>query len=211
MIERILAKIPAHWLLFLAKWGLYFFDLWRRASKQFWRTYMGLMGTFMDEIVGWPLDSPYPTILTDYYHRGVYFYGAEYYTKFNISQRQIVFIDQNKPHIYEPWKNPYLALTVLENGTEIADLSEWIETVKVHKYKETEYFFPLQILLLCYAYENTLQLKYSDMTKYTFSVITMDGDMKTVDIHGNIQHVELEEAKEEEEYAPGTESETTAT
>jgi hypothetical protein len=85
MIERILAKVPAHWLLFLANWGLWFFDLWRSISKQFWRSYMGFMATFMDEIVGWPLDSPYPIVLTDYYARGVYFYGAEYYTKFNIS------------------------------------------------------------------------------------------------------------------------------
>lgn len=204
MIQRILVKFPAHWLLFLAKWGLYFFDLWRCISKQFWRSYMGFTATFMDEIVGWPLDSPYPIVLTDYYPRGVYFYGSEYYTKFNISQRQIVFVDQNKPHVYEAWKNPYLALTVLENDTEIADLSNWIESVKISKYKDTEYFYPLQIMLLCYAYENNLQLKYSDMTKYTFSIITMDGDMTTVDIQGNKQHLELDESKEEE-YAPGTE------
>jgi hypothetical protein len=204
MIERILARVPAHWLLFLANWGLWFFDLWRRISKQFWRSYMGFMATCMDEIVGWPLDSPYPILLTDYYPRGVYFYGAEYYTTFNISQRQILFVDQNKPNVYESWKNQYLALTVLENGTEIADLSNWIETVKVYKYKESEYFFPLHILLLAYAYENNLSLKYSDLRKYIFSVITMDGDMTTLDIQGNPIVIE-------EEHSADTEPDTTAT
>jgi hypothetical protein len=204
MIERILARFPAHWLLFLAKWGFWLFDLWRRVSKQFWRSYTAFMATFMDEIVGWPLDSPYPTILTDYYPRGVYFYGAEYYTTFNISTRQILFVDQNKPHVYETWKNPYLALTVLENGTEIADLSNWIETVKVLKYKETDYFYPLQILLLCYAYENNISLKYSDMYKYTFSVFTMDGEMTTLDIRGNKEVLQVDEAKEDNCHASHT-------
>ncbi len=96
-------------------------------------------------------------------------------------------------------------LSILENGTEIADLSNWIETVKVYTYKDSEYFFPLHILLLAYAYENNLSLKFSDMTKYTFSIITMDGDMTTVDIRGKPIIVE------EEEYPPGAEPESTTT
>ena len=204
-MEVLLSKIPIGWLVFFSSWGLWAFDTYGKISKQFWRSYMMFMGSFMDEIVGWPLDSPYPVILTDYYSRGVYFYGAEYYTKFNISQRQILFVDQTKPHQYEQWKNPYLGLSVLENGTELVDLTNWLESIKMYTYKESDYFFPLHILLLCYAYENNLSLKYSDMTKYTFSVITMDGEMNTLDIRGNPVIVE------QEEYAPGTEPESTTT
>ncbi len=201
MIERILAKIPANWLVFFASWGLWSYDTYGKVSKQFWRSYMSLMGSFMDEIVGWPLDSPYPSILTDYYPRGVFFYDVEYYTKFNISQQQILFVDQNKEQTYEVWKNPYLAISILENGTEIADMSEWLEKIKVYYYKNSEYFYPLHSLLLCYAYEHTLKLKYSDMNKYTFSVITESGECEIVDIHGRVvlQEEDTQESKEMDE------------
>jgi len=208
MIERILSKVPAHWLVFFASWGLWAYDTYGSVSKQFWRTYSALMGSFMEEIVGWPLDSPYPIVLTDYYSRGPYFYGAEYYTKFNITQRQILFVDQSKPHQYEQWKNPYLALSVLENGQEILNLSDWIETVKVYSYKDSEYFVPLHILLLCYAYEQGIALKHSDSFKYQFSVVTMTGDIETLDIRGKKVVIPVEP---KEECAPGTETEADTT
>jgi hypothetical protein len=217
MLEVILAKIPAHWLLFFATWGLWAFDMYGRISKQFWRTYMALMGSFMEEIVGWPLDSPYPIPLTDYYTRGIYFYAAEYYTKFNISLRQILFVDHNVPMKYEQWKNPYLAISVLEHGQEIADMSNWIETVKVNFYSGSEYFVPLHILLLSYAYENNLNLKLSDIQNYEFSVITMTGDCQTVNIRGVPVHTEVaqpmqeEETKDSEEEAPVEQTETSTT
>lgn len=186
MMEVLLSKIPIGWLLFFSSWGLWGLDTYGKLSKQFWRSYMAFMASFMDDIVGWPMDSPYPVVLTDYYPRGVWFYGAEYYTKFNISQKQILFVDQTKPHGYEKWNNPYLAISILENNIEIANMSDWIESRNLYFYKDSEYFVPLHILLLCYAYENNLPLKYSDLQKYTFSVITLAGEIETIDISGKV-------------------------
>ena len=200
MIERLAHFLPTQWTLFFAKWGLWAYDTYGSISYQFWRTYTAFMSSFMDEIVGWPLDSPYPIVLTDYYSRGVYFYDIDYYTKFNLSSKQIVFVDNTKSNpFYEPWKNPYLSVSILENDKEIANMSDWLETIKVYSYKETEYFVPLFVLLLCYAYENNLSLKYSDINKYRFSVITMSGDFETVDVRGNKISVVLDEKSTDSE------------
>lgn len=82
------------------------------------------------------------------------------------------FLDYEKSA--PPTHLPYISAVLMENDQVIANLSEWMETVK------SNVEVPLPYLVIAWAYSTSATLTYP--LKYTLSVFTEDGEEKVLEV-----------------------------
>lgn len=181
---QLIEYIPPAWYPFLLAWATYLLDLYQRWYAQGLRMFNAVLQTFSDDVVGFtdtsllPYDCSRPA-------RGVQFYDADVYCVYNVTKGTIQVVDRNRQHVYRQWRNQWLAISVRAEDTSLGDLSNWLEGIKVEHNLET--FMPLKWLLLCYAYATSTELKFLDLDKYTFSVITEEAE--EVELNYREEHV----------------------
>jgi hypothetical protein len=187
---QLIEYIPPAWYPFLLAWATYLLDLYQRWYAQGLRMLNAVLQTFSDEVVGFtdtsllPYDCSRPA-------RGVQFYDAEVYCVYNVTKATIRVIDRNRPHEYRQWRNSWLAISVRAEDTPLGDLSSWLEGIKVEQNLET--FMPLKWLLLCYAYATSTELKFLDLDKYVFSVITEEAEEVELNYKEEIINTQIQE------------------
>jgi len=79
---------------------------------------------------------------------------------------------------YSSRKLPYLSASLYKDGDFVADLSEWIQHIEVISFKE----LPIQYLVFAWAYQNGIVLESYTTLTYLLEVITIDGDMISLDV-----------------------------
>lgn len=185
--------IPPAWYPFLLAWATYLLDLYQRWYAQLTRTFGAVVQSFSDEVIGFTDDSmlPYPL---GQEARGVQFYDTNVYCVYNLTKGVIKIVDRSHPHIYQRWNSSWLAISVSTGESQLGDLSAWLEGVRVEH--NLEHFYALRWLLLCFAYATHTELKYMDMERYRFSVITEEAEEKT--LNWREETVEVEETPTEE-------------
>lgn len=179
--------IPPAWYPFLLAWATYLLDLYQRLYAQLGRTFGAILQSFSDEVVGFTDDSmlPYPLSQET---RGVQFYDANVYCVYNLTKGLIKIVDRNRPHTYQRWNSSWLAISVATEDRQLGDLSAWLEGVRVEHNLEPLYV--LHWLLLCYAYATHTELKYMDIERYRFSVITQEAEEKVINWREEVIDVE---------------------
>ena len=198
--------IPPAWYPFLLAWATYLLDLYQRWYAQLNRTFVAVLQSFSDEVVGFTDDSmlPYPI---NQKVRGVQFYDANVYCVYNLTKGLIKIVDRNRPHTYRRWNSSWLAISVATEDHQLGDLSAWLEGVRVEHNLDTIY--SLRWLLLCFAYATHIELKYMDIGRYRFSVITEEAEEKTLNWREEVLQVEDTPTEETSSQEEVSESHTT--
>ncbi len=179
---QLIEYIPPAWYPFLLTWATYLLDLYQRCYAQSLRMLNAVLQTFSDEVVGFTDTSllPYDCSRST---RGVQFYDAEVYCIYNVTKGTIKVVDRNRPHVYRQWRSQWLAISVRAEDTPLGDVSSWLEGIKVEH--NLDACIPLKWLLLCYAYATSTELKFLDLDKYTFSVITEEAEEVELNYKGD--------------------------
>lgn len=185
--------IPPAWYPFLLAWATYLLELYQRWYAQLSRTFTAVLQSFSEEVVGFTNDSLLPYVLGQE-GRGVQFYDANVYCVYNVTKGVIKVVDRSRPHTYRRWNPSWLAISISTDDTELGDLSAWLEGIRVEHNLES--FYALRWLLLCFAYASHTELKYMNIERYRFSVITEEAEEKT--LNWREEEIEVEETPTEE-------------
>ena len=156
--------------IFLYVWSTYIIE---RVYKQTKKSSLQLINSFSDETLYFFHDSTIPLIT-----------GNITSTIINPDLESKCWSFHNNTFKYmdgitcSSKKLPYLSASLFKDGTFIADLSDWLQSIDVISSNT----IPTRFLVFAWAYKNNIVLESYSSSKYELRVITMDGDDLSLDI-----------------------------